>query len=146
MSEFINIIRHERRLNAALKEVGIGELKAIQEKLARIINNREQEEAEREQQRQQKKSKIAELKRSMHEAGIGISDILEEEIGGEPIRRPKQNAQRKRPPKPPKYEYTDERGERKTWTGQGRMPKALQQAISQGKSLEQFLITNGSIR
>ncbi|WP_404402471.1 H-NS histone family protein [Idiomarina seosinensis] len=144
MSDFINIIRHERRLNAALKDIEIDELKNIQEKLARIIANREQEEAEREQQRQLKKIKIAELKRSMQEAGIDISDILEEELGSESLTDLKQKTQRKRNPKPAKYEYRDLTGETKTWTGQGRMPKALQQAINQGQSLDQFLIAKRS--
>lgn len=136
MSDFINIIRHERRLNAALKDVDINELKEIQQKLANVISKREEEERERQRERQQKQNKIAELKRTMQEAGIDISDILEDEIGGSKITRPK----RKRTPKPPKYEYTDENGQRKTWTGQGRMPKPLKQAVDGGRSLSDFLI------
>lgn len=136
MSDFINIIRHERRLNAALKDVSVKELRDIQQKLANVIKKREEEEAELERELQKKQEKIAELKRTMQEAGIDISDILEEEIGGEKLRQPK----RKRAPKPPKYEFTDENGERKTWTGQGRMPKALQKALDNGRPLEDFLI------
>ena len=136
MSDFINIINHERRLNAALKELSISELKDIQTKLNNVVKKREQEEAELEQERKKKKEKIAELKRTMQEAGIDISDILEEEIGGEVLKKTKQ----KRAPKPPKYEFTDEKGERKTWTGQGRMPKALQKAVDNGRPLQDFLI------
>ena len=67
---------------------------------------------------------------------IDISDILEDEIGGDKLVSPK----RKRAPKPPKYEFKDENGELKTWTGQGRMPKALQNALDNGRALEEFLI------
>ena len=37
---------------------------------------------------------------------------------------------------------TDENGEKQTWTGQGRMPKAMKTAIDNGKPLESFLITS----
>ena len=125
MSEFINIISHERRLNAALKELDLNELYDIQKKLSNVISKREE-----------KRQKVAELKRNMQEAGIDISDILEDEIGGDKLVSPK----RKRAPKPPKYEFKDENGELKTWTGQGRMPKALQNALDNGRALEEFLI------
>uniref|UniRef100_UPI003977E581 H-NS family nucleoid-associated regulatory protein n=1 Tax=Salmonella TaxID=590 RepID=UPI003977E581 len=38
------------------------------------------------------------------------------------------------------YSFTDENGETKTWTGQGRTPKALAEQIAAGKSLDDFLI------
>ena len=136
MSDFIRIINHERRLNAALKDLSIDELKEVQHKLNNVVNKREAEAEELERERQQKREKIAELKRTMQEAGIDISDILEDEIGGKPIVK----ANRKRAPKPPKYEFTDENGDRKTWTGQGRMPKALQKAVDNGRPLSDFLI------
>ncbi|MGM0524834.1 MAG: H-NS family nucleoid-associated regulatory protein [Pseudomonadota bacterium] len=136
MSDFINIITHERRLNAALKELDVSALKDIQDKLTNIISKREQEEAELERERQQKREKIAKLKKTMQEAGIDISDILEEELGGDKLKK----AKAKRAPKPAKYAFTDEKGERKTWTGQGRMPKALQKALDNGRPLEEFLI------
>ena len=136
MSEFINIITHERRLNAALKELDLNELQEIQTKLNNVISKREEEALEQEKALEEKRQKIAELKRNMQEAGIDISDILEDEIGGDKLASPK----RKRAPKPPKYEFKDENGEHKTWTGQGRMPKALQNALDNGRSLEEFLI------
>lgn len=136
MSDFIRIINHERRLNAALKDLSVDELKEVQQKLNNVISKREAEAEELERERQQKREKIAELKRTMQEAGIDISDILEEEIGGQPLAK----AKRKRAPKPPKYEFTDENGDRKTWTGQGRMPKALQKAVDSGRPLADFLI------
>ncbi len=115
MSEFINIISHERRLNAALKELDLNELYDIQKKLSNVISKREEDALEQEKHLK-KTSEVAELKRNMQEAGIDISDILEDEIGGDKLVSPK----RKRAPKPPKYEFKDENGELKTWTGQGR--------------------------
>ena len=136
MIEFINIISHERRLNAALKELDLNELYDIQKKLSNVISKREEDALEQEKALEEKRQKVAELKRNMQEAGIDISDILEDEIGGDKLVSPK----RKRAPKPPKYEFKDENGELKTWTGQGRMPKALQNALDNGRALEEFLI------
>ncbi|WP_312123587.1 H-NS family nucleoid-associated regulatory protein, partial [Pantoea vagans] len=46
----------------------------------------------------------------------------------------------KRAPRPAKYSYTDENGEQKSWTGQGRTPAAIKKALDSGKSLDSFLI------
>ena len=85
MSEFINIISHERRLNAALKELDLNELYDIQKKLSNVISKREEDALEQEKALEEKRQKVAELKRNMQEAGIDISDILEDEIGGDKL-------------------------------------------------------------
>lgn len=46
-----------------------------------------------------------------------------------------QKASKSRPPRPAKYAYTDEDGQTKTWTGQGRTPKFLTD-----KNLEDYKI------
>ena len=47
----------------------------------------------------------------------------------------------KRAPRPPKYQYIDEMGQARTWTGQGRQPLAIRNAIEhEGKTLDDFLI------
>ena len=46
----------------------------------------------------------------------------------------------KRQPRPAKYKFTDVNGETKTWTGQGRTPKPIAQALAEGKILDDFLI------
>ena len=45
----------------------------------------------------------------------------------------------KRAPRPAKYRYLDN-GVEKTWTGQGRMPKAIAEQVALGKDLNDFLI------
>ncbi|MCK7460064.1 H-NS family histone-like protein [Idiomarina aminovorans] len=137
MSDFIKILRHERRLKAAFKELDLSELETIKEKFDSVIAQRRQEEVEKQRQQEAKQKKIDKFKSAMAEAGIELSDILEQELGGEPIVK---TTRKKRAPKPPKYQYTDENGEEQTWTGQGRMPKAIKTAIDNGKSLEAFLI------
>ncbi|WP_181144543.1 H-NS family nucleoid-associated regulatory protein, partial [Haemophilus influenzae] len=43
-------------------------------------------------------------------------------------------------PRPAKYAFIDENGEHKTWTGQGRTPRPIQNALNKGKSLSDFEI------
>lgn len=136
MSEFLNIIRHERRLKSALKSLSIEELESIKEKFDSVVAKRREEEAEKLREQQEKAKKIKEFKAAMADAGIELSDILEQELGGEPIVK----TTKKRAPKPPKYEYTDDEGNRQTWTGQGRMPKPMKTALDNGEPLESFLI------
>lgn len=50
------------------------------------------------------------------------------------------SAKAKREPRPAKYKYIDENGDEKTWTGQGRTPKAIAAALESGKTLEEFEI------
>ena len=39
-----------------------------------------------------------------------------------------------------KQNIIDQNGEEKTWTGQGRTPKPIANALENGKSLDDFLI------
>lgn len=52
----------------------------------------------------------------------------------------------KRAPRPAKYKYTDESGQEKFWTGQGRTPSAIKTGLESGKSLDDFLIKQLSCR
>ena len=42
--------------------------------------------------------------------------------------------------RPAKYKYTDETGQERTWTGQGRTPRVIQKALDKGVSLASFEI------
>lgn len=42
--------------------------------------------------------------------------------------------------RPAKYKYIDADGSEKTWTGQGRTPRAISAALEAGKMLEDFEI------
>ena len=43
------------------------------------------------------------------------------------------------PKAPPKYQF-DENGETKYWSGRGRTPKPIDEALKAGRSLDEFLI------
>ncbi|SDB07579.1 DNA-binding protein H-NS [Pseudidiomarina indica] len=135
MSDTLKILLHERRLKAAVKGLTIAELEAVKEKLERIIDDRREEEAEMLKMEEEKLRKVEEVKRLMDELGVGLTELV-----GEDVTPAVASTTRKRAPKPPKYAIIDAHGERITWTGQGRMPNALKAAIESGKSLEDFLI------
>lgn len=133
MSEFLNILTHGRRLKAAVKDLTVQELEEVSDKLNKVIDDRREEEAELLKIEAEKRRKIAELRKAMDDAGIDVAELVGDTVIATPRKRVK------RAPKPPKYEI-HVNGERVTWTGQGRMPNALKQAVDQGKSLDSFLI------
>ncbi|MGQ4276075.1 H-NS family nucleoid-associated regulatory protein [Pseudidiomarina sp. E22-M8] len=133
MSDFIDILTHGRRLKAAVKELSIAELESVQTKLAKVIDDRREEEAEFKQLEAEKNKKIQELRKAMDDAGIGVNDLVDGPLAST-------KKQRKRAPKPPKYAISDANGQRVTWTGQGRMPNALKDALAKGHNLDKYLI------
>lgn len=133
MSTFLDILTHVRRLNAATKELSVAELKEVASKLDGVIAQRKEDEAELRKIELEKQVHIDRIRREMEAAGLNPEDILgHAAVSAAPVR--------KRAPKPPKYEYITEDGERRTWTGQGRNPRPIQQAINAGGSKEDFLI------
>jgi DNA-binding protein H-NS len=134
MSEFLDILTHGRRLKAATKNLTVSQLHDVAEKLAKVITDREHEKAAELQAQVAKLAKIEELRRAMAAADITEADLL----GGSVTAPAKVKA--KRAPKPARYAIVDSAGQRITWTGQGRMPKVLAQAIAKGKSIDDFKI------
>lgn len=137
MVDFINILTHERRLRANTKELSVEELKEVQAKLARVVAAREEEEQELRREEAAKLEKVEAFKKQMQEAGLSIIDLAPE-LSNQ-VTNPTKATARKREPKPAKYVY-NMNGEERTWTGQGRTPKVIQQALNSGKQLDDFLI------
>jgi DNA-binding protein H-NS len=131
MSDFIKILTHGRRLQAAVKEIDIETLEEVAGKLLNIIENRKQQEAELLQAEKDKQNKLDAIRKQMDDAGINWEDIAE--LG--PARSSRLGQKR-----PVKYSYTDEEGDEHRWTGIGRMPKVFARLIEQGKSLDDFHI------
>lgn len=49
----------------------------------------------------------------------------------------------KTPKAAPKYQFIED-GVTKTWTGKGRKPKPIEEALAAGRDLDEFLIAKGS--
>ncbi|WKE66826.1 H-NS family nucleoid-associated regulatory protein [Gallaecimonas kandeliae] len=133
MSDFLQILGNQRRLNAATKELSLQELEEIKGKLEAIIEMRAGEEEERQKEEAERLAKIDELRKAMAEAGISAEDIL----GGAtaaPSRRGGKGAKRA-----PKYRLEKD-GEEILWTGIGRMPKVFKEIVDNGGNLDNYLI------
>lgn len=135
MSDTLKILNNIRTLRAQSREVDLDVLEEMLEKLTIVVDERREEHRTVQAQQQEKETKLQQYRQMLMEDGIDPSELLQS-LSDTKIR----NNPAKRPPRPAKYEFTDETGETKTWTGQGRMPSAIKAAIDAGKSLDDFLI------
>ncbi|EKP0311566.1 TPA: H-NS family nucleoid-associated regulatory protein [Aeromonas veronii] len=135
MNEFLKILTNIRSLRAAIRELPFEQLQEAKEKFDLVFNERA-ESAEKEiAEREEHARKLAEFTEQLKAAGIDPRELVGDVTTSEAPAR----AKSKRTPRPAKYRY-DEDGVEKTWTGQGRMPKAIAEAISQGLELKDFEI------
>ena len=131
MTQFLKTFLNARSLKAATKELSIEQLEEVAAKLALIIEKKKEEEDAKTQAAIEVKKKLAEYKEMMENEGIDPKQFME--LFNEST--PKD----KRTPRPAKYQY-DDNGNTKTWTGQGRQPSIISNAINNGAVLEDFLI------
>ncbi|MBA0213278.1 H-NS family histone-like protein [Pectobacterium brasiliense] len=133
MSEALKVLNNIRTLRAQARETDLATLEEMLEKLTVIVEDRREEEASAQQQNAERQAKIEALRAQLLEDGINPSELL----GSASATK---SAKSKREPRPAKYKYVDENGNKKLWTGQGRTPKAIAAAIESGKKLEDFEI------
>ncbi|AKA17758.1 MULTISPECIES: H-NS family nucleoid-associated regulatory protein [Aeromonas] len=136
MSEFIKVILNQRSLRAALRELTFEQLTEAKEKLDVVFKEREDVELKLMQEQEERQAKLAEFQAMLEQAGIDPNELLG---AGEGKSTKGTAAKRTRAPRPAKYKYTED-GVEKTWTGQGRMPKAIAKAVEGGTALDSFLI------
>ncbi len=132
--ELMKILMNQRRLRAFLNALPVHHIPSIVENM-NVVSKDRLADAERERQAQQARlAKIAEYKELLAADGIELADLIPS--GPELYSA----GTTKRAPRPAKYEYTDDNGERCTWTGQGRQPVPIREGIARGKTLADFLI------
>ncbi|MEC6833584.1 H-NS family nucleoid-associated regulatory protein [Photobacterium toruni] len=129
MQEFIDTLTRYRQAKALLKNQTVEELELITTNLSKILDEKKEQEATLLEEQQEKNEKLAAYKEMLAADGIDIN-----ELAAHVTNTPKQQKS-PRTPRPAKYAYTDEDGQSKTWTGQGRTPKFLVD-----KNLEDYLI------
>lgn len=135
MSDALKAINNIRTLRAQSRKFPLETLEEILAKLTTVVEERRQEEAQLRKQWQEKQSKLEAFRQKLQEDGIDPSELFPtvavvsaNKIGTS------------RTPRPAQYQYTDANGVNKEWTGQGRMPKVIAEAIKAGKKLEDFKI------
>ncbi|WP_323915488.1 H-NS family histone-like protein [Aeromonas caviae] len=135
MNEFLKILLNIRSLRAALRELSFEQLVEVKEKLDEVFAEREQQENKIKAESAERLQKLAEFTEMLKEAGIDPNEL----VGTAAPAKGDGTGKAKRTPRPAKYCYTED-GQEKTWTGQGRMPKAIAEAVAAGKALDDFLI------
>lgn len=131
MSDFLKILTHKKRLGAQLKNVDLETIDEVRQKLDDIYQERKEEQREVELEAEKKREKIELLKQKAEELNISLTDLIPGGVESTPKAKKK---------KPAKYEVKLASGGTKTWTGQGRMPNEIKNAIDSGTRLEDLLI------
>ncbi|MGE4843423.1 MULTISPECIES: H-NS family nucleoid-associated regulatory protein [Buttiauxella] len=134
MSEAIKSLNNIRTLRAQARELPLEVLEEVLEKLTVVVEERREEDSAKQAEIEERNQKLQTFRQMMEDEGINPEDLLG-------VFTAKSDKVKKvREPRPAKYKYTNEDGETKTWTGQGRTPKALAKQLAAGKSLDEFLI------
>lgn len=135
MSQFeLKSLMSVRSMRPVLRELSVEQIERIQANLSEIKQEHIQFEAEQREKLKEKADKIARIRELMAEDNISADEILGNDPVSELIKP------RKRKVVEPKYAYKDADGNEKTWTGQGRTPKIIQEALDSGKTLDDFMI------
>ncbi|HFK5653672.1 TPA: H-NS family nucleoid-associated regulatory protein [Enterobacter cloacae] len=134
MSDALKIINNIRTLRAQARELTLETLEEMLEKLTIVVEERREEEASFLKQQEEKQAKLEAFRQKLLEDGIDPAELLSA-VSPSPSK-----TGAKRPPRPAKYRYVDTDGSEKTWTGQGRTPRAIAAALEAGKILEDFEI------
>lgn len=133
------VLSNQRSIRALVRECDYGWLVEASEKLNAAIAERRADYEIELKQREEREKQRQELLALIQEAGFDIESLAtpaDSLASKEKAKRKSSGVIRK-----PKYQYT-ENGELKTWAGVGRKPKFVADAISAGRTLEEFIIPN----
>ncbi|HGJ5892147.1 MAG TPA: H-NS family nucleoid-associated regulatory protein [Arsenophonus apicola] len=136
--EIHRVLSNIRSTRAFARETDFKLLKEMHEKLGAVIEERRadaEKEAAEWELREKKRKDIFQL---IESEGFTAEDLL-----GDDIKISKKIS--KKPKAPAKYKFV-ENGEAKTWTGKGRKPKPIAEALNAGRTLNEFLINKGEIQ
>ncbi|EFY07208.1 H-NS family histone-like protein [Succinatimonas hippei] len=126
----IRNLSNSRFIKSAIKDATFEQLNTIREKVNFVVESLIEDAKAQEEEAKARLDKIAKIKEDLLSQGLTIEDLVS-------VDTPKVNKGRKFPPK---YRFTDENGQERTWSGQGARPRALQKLLNEGHSLESFLI------
>jgi DNA-binding protein StpA len=133
-SDVKRILSNIRSIRAFARETDYDLLLEMQEKLNAVIEER-REEAEREKrERAERETKRMELLQLIQSEGFDPSELLGIESAGGSSKKSKTGVKRA-----PKYQFEQD-GKTHYWSGVGRKPRPIQDALDQGKTLDSFLI------
>ncbi|KAA5972078.1 MULTISPECIES: histone-like nucleoid-structuring protein H-NS [Pantoea] len=135
MSEALKVLNNIRTLRAQAREYSIETLEEMLEKLDVVVKERREEESHFQAENEERARKLNQYREMLLADGIDPSELVSM------LTDTRATAKSKRSVRPAKYGYTDEKGESKTWTGQGRTPAIIKKALEEeGKKLDDFLL------
>lgn len=136
MSEALKVLNNIRTLRAQAREYSVETLEEMLEKLDVVVKERREEESHFQAENEERTRKLNQYREMLLADGIDPNELINTLTA-----TPRAAAKGKRSVRPAKYGYTDEKGESRTWTGQGRTPAVIKMALEeQGKSLDDFLL------
>ena len=133
MSKNLNNLNNIRTLRAEARNIELAVLEELHQKLETVVNERREEESARAAEARAKAEKLAFYQELLMEEGINPAELVNS-------LSPAETGKKKRAKRPAKYCYTEEDGQVRYWTGQGRTPSVIKDAIENGGSLDDFLI------
>ena len=138
MSEVLKVLSNIRSLRLATRDFSVEQLENLLEKIETLVSEKKVELAKAQEEENARQERIAKYKELLEKEGISKQELAE--ILGLDVSEKVSGVSKKRSTRPAKYQYVDENGVTKTWTGQGRTPKAIQAQLDQGKPLSSFEI------
>lgn len=134
MAEFLKTLFNIRSLRIATRELTMEQREEGLAKLMAVVEERRGAEALELVATEERERKLKALLGQLGADGIDARDIVK-------VTEPGRQSTGVREKRPAKYEYRDENGEYKTWTGQGRTPGVIRRALEGGeRKMEDFLI------
>lgn len=134
MSNLIKSLNNLRSLRAISRDLSLEQLELILQKIETVVTEKRIAVEEETLREMEHKERIEKYKNLLAEDGIALEELAEV------LNKPTVTTRKKRAPRPPKYKYINENGETETWTGQGRTPRVIQQALNNGHLLSEFEI------
>ena len=138
MSEVLKVLSNIRSLRLATRDFSVEQLENLLEKIETLVSEKKVELAKAQEEENARQERIAKYKELLEKEGISRQELAE--ILGLDVSEKVSGVSKKRSARPAKYQYVDENGVTKTWTCQGRTPKAIQAQLDQGKPLSSFEI------
>ena len=124
MSEVLKVLSNIRSLRLATRDFSVEQLENLLEKIETLVSEKKVELAKAQEEENARQERIAKYKELLEKEGISRQELAE--ILGLDVSEKVSGVSKKRSARPAKYQYVDENGVTKTWTGQGRTPKAIQ--------------------
>ncbi len=133
MNELFTSLNNLRYLRAESRAFSLEVLDDVWEKFNALVEERREEEANSDAKHLAHKQKLEKIREMLIAEGVDINELLANESVQQDVKPTKQK-------RPAKYQYHSAQGSLHTWTGQGRTPAVIQQALEAGKTLDDFLI------